>query len=186
MRQKIPRGPKPKQLQVTERQEAILQQIIRRSKSPQSQVMRARIVLAGRAYGRRNTEIGRELKISSQTVSTWRGRWLEATEQLIEIEDAGDDQALEQAIMQTLADEARSGTPPTFSAEQVCHIIAVACEEPQLSGRPITEWTPRELADEVIKREIVSSISTSQVARFLKRGAVTTPSQPLLVEQQKA
>lgn len=176
----------PTYIQVTERQEAILQQIIRRSKSPQSQVMRAKIVLAGRVYGRRNTEIARELKINSQTVSTWRGRWLAATEQLAEVEGTGDDQALERAIEETLLDESRSGTPPTFSAEQVCQIIAVACEEPKLSGRPITEWTPRELADEVIKREIVTSISTSQVWRFLKRGAVAAPSEPLLAEQQAA
>lgn len=176
MRQKIPRGPKPKSLHVSEKQEAILQQITRRSKSPQSLVMRAKIVLAGRSHGRRNTEIARELKINSQTVSTWRGRWLEAREQLAEIEAAGEAEALEQAIRQTLSDGARSGVPPTFSAEQVCHIVAVACEEPSLSGRPITEWTPRELADEVIKRKIVKSISASQVGRFLKRGPVAAPS----------
>jgi putative transposase len=104
---------------------------------------------------------------------------------LAKVEETGDNRALEQAIEETLMDEARSGTPPTFSAEQVCQIIAVACEEPKLSGRPITEWTPRELADEVIKREIVSSISASQVGRFLKRGAVATSSQPVLAEQQE-
>jgi putative transposase len=175
----------PTQLQVTERQEAILQQIIRRSKSAQSQVTRAKIVLAGRTYGRRNAEIARELKINSQTVSTWRGRWLEATERLTEVEESGDNQALEQTIEETLSDEARSGKPPTFSAEQICQLIAVACEEPALSGRSITEWTARELADEVIKRQIVSRISASQVWRFLKRGAVATPSESLLAEQQE-
>jgi len=175
----------PPQLQVTERQKAILQQIIRRSKSAQSQVVRAKIVLAGQINGCRNNAIARELKVSSQTVSTWRGRWLEATQRLTEVEEMGDNQALEQAIEATLSDEARSGTPPTFSAEQICQIVAVACEEPTLSGRSITEWTPRELADEVIKRQIVSSISASQVWRFLKRGAVATPSQPLLAEQQE-
>jgi putative transposase len=71
-------------------------------------------------------------------------------------------------------------------AEQICQIIAVACEEPALSGRSITEWTPRELADEIIKRQIVSSISASQVWRFLKRGGVETASKPLLAEQQAA
>lgn len=183
MRQKIPRGPRPPQLQVTERQKAVLQQIICRSKSAQSQVMRAKIVLAGQINGRRNNEIARELKVSAQTVSTWRRRWLEATERLTEVEEMGDNQALEQAIEETLSDEARSGTPPTFSAEQICQIIAVACEDPALSGRTITEWTPRELADEVIKRQIVSNISASQVWRFLKRGGVETASKPLLVEQ---
>ena len=185
MRQKIPRGPMPPRLQITERQKAMLQQIIRRSKSAQSQVMRAKIVLAGQINGRRNNEIARELKVSAQTVSTWRRRWLEATHRLTEVEERGDNLALEQAIEETLSDEARSGTPPTFSAEQICQIIAIACEEPALSGRPITEWTPRELADEVIKRQIVNSISASQVWRFLKRVSVATPSQPLLAEQQK-
>lgn len=175
----------PKPLQVTERQAVILQQIIRRSKSAQSQVTRAKIVLAGRTYGRRNAEIARELKINSQTVSTWRERWLKATQRLTEVEETGDKQALERAIEETLADEARSGKPSTFSAEQICQIIAVACEEPELSGRTITEWTPRELADEVIKRQIVSSISASQVWRFLKRGGVETASKPLLAEQQE-
>ena len=98
MRRKIPRGPIPTQLQVTERQAAILQQIIRRSKSGQSQVTRAKIVLGGRTYGRRNAEIARELKINSQTISTWRERWLEATERLTEVEETGDNQALEQTI----------------------------------------------------------------------------------------
>jgi hypothetical protein len=65
MKPTIPRGPKPKRTQVTEQQEAILQQLIRRAKSPQSLVMRARIVLVAREYGRRNTEIGRDLKTSS-------------------------------------------------------------------------------------------------------------------------
>lgn len=183
MRQKIPRGPMPPRLQITERQKAILQQIIRRSKSAQSQVMRAKIVLAGQINGHRNNEIARALKVSAQTVSTWRGRWLEATPRLTKVEEMGDNQALEQAIEETLSDEARSGTPPTFSAEQICQLMAVACEEPELSGRTITEWTPRELADEVIKRQIVSSISASQVWRFLKRGGVETASKRLLAEQ---
>lgn len=176
MRQKIPRGPMPRQLQVSERQEAILQQINRRAKSPQNLVMRAKIVLEGRQYGRRNTQIGGDLNASSQTVSTWRGRWLEASELLAEVEVESNDQEFERVIIQILSDRPRSGAPPTFSAEQVCQIIAVACEAPALSGRPITEWTPRELTDEVIKREIVVSISPSQVERFLKRGRVTTPS----------
>jgi hypothetical protein len=118
MRQKTPRGPMPKPLQVTERQEAILQQIIRRSKSAQSQVTRAKIVLAGQVYGRRNTEIARELKINSRTVSTWRKWWLEARQRLTQVEETGDNQALAQAIEETLSDEARSGTPPTFSARR--------------------------------------------------------------------
>ena len=124
----------PRQLQVSKRQEAILQQIIRRAKSPQNLVMRAKIVLEGRQYGRRNTQIGGDLNASSQTVSTWRGRWLEASELLAEVEVESNDQELERVIIQNLSDQPRSGAPPTFSAEQVCQIIAVACEAPAFIG----------------------------------------------------
>ena len=76
----------------------------------------------------------------------------------------------------------RPGTPATFSAEQICRIIAVACEEPEESGRPISEWTPRELADEVVKREIVESISPRQVGRFLKGERLEATSLALLAQ----
>ena len=49
-------------------------------------------------------------------------------------------------------------------------IIGVACELPEESGRPVTHWTPRELADEVIQRGIVESISPRHVDRVLKGG----------------
>ena len=69
-----------------------------------------------------------------------------------------------------------------FTAEHVTQILAVACEEPEKCGRPITHWTPRELADEVIKRGIVESISPRQVGRFLKIGRTPAASQPLLAQ----
>jgi putative transposase len=58
----------------------------------------------------------------------------------------------------------------------------VACEDPQESGRPVTHWTPRELAEEVIKRGIVTSISPRSVGRFLGRRRLEAPSEPLLAE----
>jgi hypothetical protein len=49
--------------------------------------------------------------------------------------------------------------------------VALACENPrEESGRPITHWTPPELADEAVKRGIVESISPRSVGRFLGRG----------------
>ena len=55
-------------------------------------------------------------------------------------------------------------------AEQLTQIIAVACEQPEECGRPVTHWTPKELADEVVKRGIVDTISPRHVDRLLKRG----------------
>ena len=46
-------------------------------------------------------------------------------------------------------------------------MLAVACELPEQSHRPIDAWTGRELADELVKRGIVESISVSQVGRYL-------------------
>lgn len=183
MRQKIPRGPMPPQIEVSDKQDAILQQIIRRATSPQNLVLRAKIVRAGTEYGRRNTQIGQDLNCSSQTVHTWRHRWIDGWEQLVAIERNGNDQELEAGIFAALADQPRSGTPATFTAEDICQIIKVACEDPSLSDRPITEWTPRELADEVVKRKIVTSISATQVGRFLKRGGLETTSKSVLAQQ---
>ena len=180
MRQKIPRGPRPSQIKVSDKQDAILQQIIRRHSSSQSLVRRAQIVRAGTEYGRRDTQIGRDLNCSAQMVRTWRHRWSNAREQLLTIEASGNDQELEAALIEALSDRPRSGAPPTFTAEKVCQIIKVACENPAECGRPITEWTPRELAAEVIKRGIVATISPTQVGRFLKRGGLETASEPLL------
>ena len=46
----------------------------------------------------------------------------------------------------------------------------MACEKPEESGRPVTHWTNREIADEVMKRGIVEQISPRHAARFLKKG----------------
>ncbi len=59
----------------------------------------------------------------------------------------------------TAEDLPRPGTPARITAEQRCQIEAMACEEPEDSGRPISQWTSREIADEVMKRGIVDSIS---------------------------
>jgi putative transposase len=54
----------------------------------------------------------------------------------------------------------------------VTGIVAVACEPPEKSGRPITHWTAQEQTDEVIQCGIVASISSSQVSRYLREAAL--------------
>jgi hypothetical protein len=66
-----------------------------------------------------------------------------------------------------LEDASRPGAPPTDTAEQICAIMAIACEPPQNSGYPISHWTQQEIADEAIKRGIVEYISQRSVGRFL-------------------
>ena len=68
-----------------------------------------------------------------------------------------------------LSDERRAGRKPTFTAEQVAQIIALACEKPsEQSDRAVTHWTSKELASEAVKRGIVARISPRHVGRILE------------------
>jgi hypothetical protein len=88
-------------------------------------------------------------------------------EPLILVECLEGPTALRQALRNLLADAARPGAPGTFTAEQLAQILAVACEHPERSGRPISHWTHAELADEVIQCGIVESISPRHLGRLL-------------------
>ena len=177
-----PRGPKPKVIQLTERQRNILDQIVRRSKSAQCLVTRSTIILKA-DEGLHNQYIADDMGLHVQTPRKWRNRWAEAADELNEIESDLDDKALTIRIEGILDDAPRSGVPPTFTPEQICQIVALACESPADSGRPITNWTHAELADETIKRNIVESISSRSVGRFLKGREPETALESLLAEQ---
>jgi hypothetical protein len=69
-----------------------------------------------------------------------------------------------------LADAPRAGRPTRITDAQVCQIIELACAAPDQTGRPISQWTGREIADEVMARGIVERISGRHAARLLKRG----------------
>src|SRR5262249_61234199 len=87
-------------------------------------------------------------------------------------------------LVEPLTDPPPPRTPATFTAEQIVQIVAVACEDPAASGRPVSHWTPREVAAEVRKRGIVATISTRSVGRFLKSGRFTAPSRGILAQRQ--
>ena len=72
-----------------------------------------------------------------------------------------------------LSDVPRPGKPARITAEQVAKIVALACETPADSQRPISQWSSRELAAEIQRRGIVAQISARHAARLLKRGIST-------------
>lgn len=161
------RGPTPPVVKLTQKVQDLLEKISRRQTAPQHLVRRAKIILSA-AQGLNNSQIAQRLKLDLNTVRTWRCRWLAAAARLGQAEKEGlNDQKLLELIEATLADEPRSGAPDTFEPEQLVQIIALACEAPDLSGREISHWTPRELADEVVNRQIVGSISARHVGRLL-------------------
>lgn len=162
------RGPQPASVDLSGKQISLLEQITRRQTASQQLVRRATIILTLNKGGN-NEQVADQLKLDRQTIRTWRGRWLAATPGLRRAEASPviSDKELSGFMEEVLADAPRSGAPATFSAEQIVQIVAVACEKPQEVNRPISHWTHRELADEVIKRGIVPGISSRQVGRFL-------------------
>jgi putative transposase len=157
-------------VQLTARQRACLEQIARRQTSPQRLVRRAKMLLALET-GANQCHVMRQLHLNRGTVHTWRQRWLDLASKLEQIEgDGGRDKALTAMLVAALTDRPRSGTPATFTAEQIVQIVAVAWEDPAASGRPISHWTPREVAEEGRKRGLVETLSTRSVGRFLTSG----------------
>jgi putative transposase len=175
-------GPHPATIKLSARQQALLQHLRQRQTAPQRLVRRVVILLALAAHPGLEAA-ARQLAVSRITVRLWRDRWLEAADSLNQAEqDGADDSQLLGLIEQALDDAPRPGTPATFSPEQIVQLVAVACEPPEKSGRPISHWTPRELADEVKKRQIVPDISPRSVGRFLKAGRLAAAPQPLLAQ----
>lgn len=160
-------------INVTDKQRFILEKLSNRKKIVQELSERVNIIIEA-SYGKDNTKIAQKYKCSRNKVILWRNRWHESEEKLKEIELKKDDKKLTQAIVEVLSDEERAGSPSKFSAEQVVMIVALACEEPKNSNRPITHWSNRELADESQKRGIVEKISPRSIGRFLKGSKITT------------
>jgi transposase len=156
---------------ITERQQVILQELVNGRTAPVRLVQRAKIVLQAFA-GVDNADIAQKIVLGPDAVGLWRRRWAKMWPRLIVLECLENKADLRRAIAAVLDDAPRSGHPGKFTPEQITRILALACEAPELSGRPITHWTNAELADEAIKQGIVASISASQVGRYLREAAL--------------
>src|ERR1700738_2615316 len=131
----------PKQaipIRLREGEQAALLHVTKRRKSGHQLVIRARIVLAA-AEGKSNVAVAQELSVSVETVRLWRNRW--ATERDIDADTV-------KKVEGRLADALRSGAPAHISADQRCEMELLACEAPSQSGRPISQWSGREIAEE--------------------------------------
>jgi transposase len=144
---------------LSEKEQEGLLQITKRHRSEQQGVLRARIVLAA-SQGSSNAHIAREVGVNVDTVRLWRDRWVGL--QGIDLETL--------SVAERLQDAPRPGVKPKFSPDQRCQMAALACEAPAQSGRPISHWTGREIADELKARGIVKQISPRHAARLLKKG----------------
>ena len=120
-------------------------------------------------------DIAKELDFNQSTVSKWRLRWSREESKLLACEGEEDGIVYQRSIQNILDDAPRPGAPPKFTAEQVCQIISVSCEVPSESDLPFSHWSLPSLAQEVVKHNIVESISTSQLHVFLKSDLYQAP-----------
>ena len=167
-------APRPPKVVLSERERAGLERLVRAFTTAQQVALRARMVLLA-GDGWNNLQIARELGVDDETPGHWRRRWLQFQEVPLE----------EVSVAERLADAPKPGAPAKFTPEQVCQIIALACEQPADSDRPISQWSHRELADEIVRRGIVASISPRHAGRLLKSGRSQTAPDSVLAHARR-
>jgi len=153
------KGPKPPAINLSEAERQGLDKLVKAHSASQQIALRARVILTA-SQGLNNEQVGRELHVGVDMVRYWRQRWLAG--QAIPLSEL--------SIEERLRDLPRAGKPSALTADQLCQITALACEKPEQSERPISQWSGREIADEVMKRGIVVQISPRHAARLLKKG----------------
>lgn len=164
-------GPQAEKIELSQEAQTGLEQLVKGHKTEQQIAKRAQIIL-GAASGKDTGTVSAEVGVSRKTVFNWRARWLSlAPIPMTEL-----------SVKERLEDLPRPGAPAVITADQRCQLEALACESPEKSGRPISEWTGREIADEMIERKIVETISPRHAARLLKRCLNSTSYEPLLAE----
>src|SRR6202051_3068187 len=139
---------------VLSEQREVLEQLVRTHSTPQQLAVRARIMLFA-ADGVGVRESAQRLEVWPRTVRRWRKRWRQAADGA--------------SVPERLADAPRPGAPGTYTPEQICAIVAMTCEKPAPSDRPISHWSQREIADEAMRRGLVPHVSQRSVGRFLKK-----------------
>jgi len=153
------KGPKPAVVKLSSEERQALDRVSKAHSTPQQVALRARIILAA-SQGLNNEQVARELHVSIDMARLWRRRWLAG--QGIRLTDL--------SVEERLRDLPRAGKRSAITADQMCQLMALACEKPEASERPISQWSGREVADEIMKRGIVVQISPRHAARLLKRG----------------
>ncbi len=130
------RGRPTERVMVSPSERATLEQWMRRRTTAQGLAQRARIVLAC-VGGRTDTMIARELRLTRQTVSRWRRRFL-------------------QRRLDGLVDEPRPGAPRRITDAMVERVITDTLES---TPRDATHWSTRTLAKQL-------AVSPSAVGRI--------------------
>jgi len=140
-------------IRLSQQERDLLKEIARKHTEKQAVARRAKILLRA-DEGQPYKQIAEQLDVGAHTVTHWIKRWLDSESE---------------TIAERLQDLPRPGAPDTITPEQWCRIIAMSCEKPSKYGLPITDWTHRELANEIIRQKIVDTLSPSHLGRMLKK-----------------
>jgi transposase len=134
---------------LSEEQRSELKALLRKGKGSARRMTRARVLLLA-AEDRSDDEVAAVLHTSRSTVERIRRRFVE--------------HGLEAA----LSERPRPGAAPKLNERGQATLIALACSNPP-EGR--TTWTMQLLANELVARHVVPSISDEAVRRTLKKTA---------------
>jgi putative transposase len=173
-----------KKLTLTPTQSKLVSSLVHASTSAQSVVLRGGLILDYTVSGNK-TGVASKHGVGRDTVRRWCQRWQSYQDELEQMESeyqAGrlSESKYRRRIEKMLADADRPGAPATFTESQKQQIIAMATRKPEDEGVPVTHWSHEILAQTVMEKGIVPSISAAQIGRFLKGGHVATPSQSVL------
>lgn len=171
-------------IQLSEREQNILESLAKGTHTPLHLKQRATIILEA-AAGRSNSEIARLMNIRRNTVKKWRIRYGQAAAE-IATREADHPREIREMIESVLQDDYRSGAPATYTNEQIAQILTLSLQSPAEHGMEGSHWTPSELARQAVAQGITPTMSPASVARFLKGGRhQTAPSQGMVVSQDQ-
>jgi len=150
---------------LSDEQRQRLEDICRKGRSCAGKIRHAQVLLLSdrnRPEGRRSgAEIAELLGMHLNTVARARRKFVQE----------GEAPAIDRKLRET------PPTPPILDGHGEAHLVAICCSDPP-EGR--VSWTMQLLADELIKRRIVTRISAETVRRVLKKRTQTVAEEMLV------
>ncbi|MGI9059833.1 MAG: helix-turn-helix domain-containing protein [Ktedonobacteraceae bacterium] len=170
-----------KKLALTPTQTKLVSNLAHARTSPQCVVLRAGLILSYAQSGNKSS-VATKHCVGRDTVRRWCRRWQSYQAEFDRLESeyqAGtlSDTMYCRELATLLADASRPGAPATFTEEQKRQIIAGAARKPEDEGVPVTHWSQDLLAQRVVDKGIVKTISAAQIGRFFKERHTQASSQ---------